>query len=147
MSQPTLSTGYSSAGITTMRWGTDGILQSPSPGGTFAGTGYYIVESIEESEKVEQEYGTNGTGIEAWRVILKHGKRWNITVQDDTSMSPPSVGTTAWGVVDPLNNPTLVWTATVITNDYRAARRQPGHRVVQVENLTLVDSQVTTIAP
>ena len=154
MSQPTLSTGFSAAGITTLVWGTDGLLQSPSPGANYAGTGYYIVESVDESEKAEQVYGENGTGIEAWRVNLRHGVRWNITVQDDVQWAAPVVGSTV-NLVDlvlsttsnsSINGTRKVYTGVVLSNDYRAARKQAGHRVIQVENLTLVDSQATTNA-
>lgn len=146
---PFLSTGYSvqQAG-TLVVWGTDGILQSPAPAlGTFAGTGFYIVVSCDETEKVDLDYGENGTGIEIRRTILKHGKRWNLTVIDDSQMVAPLVGTTVT-VVDIIAGPTLssgrtytLQIATVIDNSYRAAQKQPGQRVIQVENLTLVDPQ------
>lgn len=140
MSFPTVSAGAELDGITTIVWGTGGALQSPAPGPTYAGEGSYIVESIDESEKAEQEYGTNGTGIEAWRMTLKHGKRWNVTVTDDTSMTAPAVNTTV-SILDYLGNKTVFYTARVLSNDYRAARKAAGQRVLMVENLTLVDAQ------
>lgn len=151
MSAPVVSAGAELDGITTLVWGTGGALQTPAPSPTFAGEGSYIVESIDESEKAEQEYGTNGTGIECWRMTLKHGKRWNITVTDDTTMTPPGVNTTV-SVLDYLLSPanstqgggggkTVFYTARVLSNDYRAARKAAGQRVLMVENLTLVDAQ------
>lgn len=143
---PVLSTGYFVAQDGTLVvWGTDGILQSPAPAsGTFAGTGFYIVVSCDESEKVDLDYGENGTGIEVRRTILKHGKRWNLTVVDDVTMTPPSVGSTVT-VIDIIGGTTgtvgTTKVATIIDNSYRAAQKQPGQRVMQVENLTLVDSQ------
>lgn len=146
---PFLSAGYSTAQAGTLVvWGTDGLLQSPAPSlGTYAGTGYYIVISLDEQQKVDLDYGENGTGIEIRRTILVHGKRWNLTVIDDAQMVPPPVGSTVL-VVDILAGPTAVngttyttKTATVIDNSYRAAQKQPGQRVLQVENLTLVDPQ------
>lgn len=161
MPQPTVSTGYISEGITSVIWGTDGTLLSPAPGGGYAGTGYYIVDSIDESQKVDIDYGENGTGVEARRTIITHGRRWNITVQDDTNMTPPVVGGTVT-VLDLLLSPnagalgfgagvtntasgqkTTAFVATIISNDYRAARKQAGQRILQVENLTLVDNQNT----
>ncbi len=145
---PTLSTGYSTAQDGTLVvWGTDGILQSPVPAvGTVAGTGFYIVVSCDENEKVDLDYGMNGTGIEMRRTILKHGKRWNLTVIDDLNMIPPAVGQTV-SVVDIIAGPSAqggnsytVKTAVVIDASYRAAQKQPGQRVLQVENLTLVDN-------
>jgi len=150
-SYPTLSTGYSTAQDGTLVvWGTDGILQTPLPiSGTVAGTGFYIVVSCDESEKVDLDYGENGTGIEMRRTILKHGKRWNLTVIDDLNMTAPSVGTTvtvidiiAGGSIPSGGSATYtIKTATVIDASYRAAQKQPGQRVIQVENLTLVDPQ------
>lgn len=143
---PALSTGYSTAQDGTLVvWGTDGILQSPAPSsGTFAGTGFYIVVSCDETEKVDLDYGENGTGIEIRRTILKHGKRWNLTVIDDVTMTPPAVASTVV-VIDILQGSTgttgTIKTAVVIDASYRAAQRQPGQRVIQVENLTLVDPQ------
>lgn len=146
---PFLSTGYSvqQAG-TLVVWGTDGILQNPVPSsGSFAGTGFYIVVSCDETQKVDLDYGENGTGIEIRRTILNHGKRWNLTVVDDLQFPAPSVGQTVV-VVDILAGPNSIngttyttKTAVVIDNSYRAAQKQPGQRVIQVENLTLVDSQ------
>lgn len=143
---PVLSAGYFVAQDGTLVvWGTDGILQTPTPAsGTFAGTGFYIVVSCDEAEKVDLDYGENGTGIEIRRTILKHGKRWNLTVIDDVTLTPPSVGATV-SVIDIIGgtNGTVgtIKTATVIDNSYRAAQKQPGQRVLQVENLTLVDPQ------
>lgn len=145
---PVLSAGYSVAQDGTLViWGTDGILQSIN--GTtapmnIAGTGFYVVISCDESEKVDLDYGENGTGIEIRRTILKHGKRWNLTVVDDGTMTPPLVGISIV-LVDIIagSNGTVAntKTAVVIDNSYRAAQKQPGQRVLQVENLTLVDPQ------
>ena len=164
MGKPTVSTGYISTGITSVIWGTDGTLLTPAPGGGYAGTGFYIVDSIDESEKVDLDYGENGTGVEARRTIIKHGKRWNLTVQDDSNMPPPTVGgnvvvldlllspnTGATGFGPGVSNTisgqkTTAFTAVIISNDYRAARKQAGQRILQVENLTLVDSQTPVSA-
>lgn len=143
---PSLSAGYSvQQDGTLVVWGTDGIIQLPVPAAGFAATGFYIVVSCEETEKVDLDYGENGTGIEIRRTILKHGRRWNVTVIDDVTFTPPLVGTTIT-IVDILagttsGNAASAKVATVIDNSYRAAQKQPGQRVLQVENLTLVDAQ------
>lgn len=146
---PAISAGYSVAQAGTLVvWGTDGLLQSPFPSaGTFAGTGFYILVSMDENEKVDLDYGENGTGIEIRRTILKHGKRWNLTVVDDLQFPAPTVGQTVT-LVDIVAGPTAVngstyvtKVCTIIDNNYRAAQKQPGQRVLQAENLTLVDSQ------
>jgi hypothetical protein len=142
-----ISAGFTQGpgGVTTIIWGTSGLLRSPAPSSnTFAGEGFYTVLSVDQSEKAEQVYGENGTGIESWRVNLKHGSRWNVTVQDDSSMTPPTVGTSV-SIVDMVNGFAHAYSAVVLSGDYRAARRAAGERVIQVENLTLVDSQTPTI--
>lgn len=146
--KPVVSNGTDLDGVTTLVWGTGGALQSPLPPGPqdvtgFAGEGYYTVDSIDEAEDADAKYGTNGTGIKSWRMLLKHGKKWNVTIQDDRTMTPPAVATTV-GVIDYLGDKTAAYTAKVISNDYRTGREQPGQRVIQVENLTLIDSQATT---
>lgn len=154
MAAPVISAGATLDGITTLVWGTGGALAlpaAPAGYGGVGGEGAYIVESIDESEKAEQIYGENGTGIEVWRMTLKHGLRWNITVTDDTTMAPPKVGQTV-SILDYLLAPansaagggggkTTYYTAKVLSNDYRAARKSAGQRVLQVENLSLVDAQ------
>lgn len=136
---PIVSAGTELDGITTLVWGTAGSLITPAPAAGYAGEGFYIVESVDEAEDAEKIHGENGTGIKAWRMLLKHGKIWNITVTDDTTMTAPSVGSTVT-VLDFLGNKTLSYVAVVTDNNYRAARKQPGQRVLQVENLTLIDA-------
>ena len=136
-------TGYTASGITTLLWGTDGLLASPAPGGSFAGTGFYIVESLDETTKAEQVYIENGTGIEAARINLTHGHRWNITVQDDTGINGQSleVGSTVT-VVDGaglLGARTATYTAVVLSVSERFARKSAATRTIEVEKLTLVD--------
>jgi len=145
---PVLSSGYSTQQDGTLVvWGTDGILQSPAPSsGTFAGTGYYIVVSSDETEKVDLDYGENGTGIEMRRTILNHGQRWNMTVIDDLQFPAPGVGTTVT-VIDVLSGPTVsgsasysTKTATIIDNNVRNAQKQAGQRTLQIEYITLIGS-------
>ncbi len=145
---PVLSSGYSvQQDGTLIVWGTDGILQTPFPSsGTFAGTGFYIVVSSDEAEKVDLDYGENGTGVEMRRTIIKHGQRWNMTVIDDLQFPAPGVGTTVT-VVDVLSGPTTPSTAsyntkvaTIIDNNVRNAQKQAGQRVLQIEYINLIGS-------
>lgn len=149
---PQPSTGYTSDGVTTILWGTDGYLQSPFPSGgigTGGQVGFYIVVSIDETQKRDIDYGENGTGIECRRTFLTHGKVWNITVEDDVTMTPPALNS-QWSIVDLLGSNSgstggsgkaNAKTGVVIDNGYRAARKTPGLRVITLENLTLVDPQ------
>lgn len=136
-------TGFRADGITSIVWGTDGILNSPAPSAGYAGTGYFIVESAEETTKAEQVYIENGTGIEAARINLIHGHRWNLTVQDDTGITGTAleVGQTVT-VLDGaglLGARTSNYSAVVISVSERFARKTGATRTIEVEKLTLVD--------
>lgn len=123
-----VNTGFSVLGTTNIVWGTGNAISQS-----------YIVVSIDESEKVEQYYIENASGVEAGRVILNHGKRWNITVVDDVSITPPTVGDTVvlW-THSTGNSAAATSNAVVINNDVRAARKTEGQRVLQCEKLTLI---------
>ena len=146
MAYPTLTSGYSiasSSGVTTLLWGTDGLLASPAPGGSFAGTGYYIVESVDQETDAEQIYIENGTGQKAARIIINHGQKWTLSVQDDTTMTvPPTVGNTV-SVIDGAGliagGHATSYTARVISSGERFSRKGAAMRNITVEKLTLVD--------
>lgn len=124
-----INTGFISDGLTTLVWGTGNAINSN-----------YIVISIDESEKVEQYYVENGTGIEAARILLNQGRRWNLTCIDNSSVTPPTTGSTVTLWTHTLGNSAAATaSAVVINNDVRAARKTEGQRVLQCENLTLVD--------
>lgn len=138
------STGYTIDGITTVIFGTDGYLQSPAPGGSYAGTGYYIVDSIDPSVKVDQVYGENGTGVESWRANIVHGARWEIVVQDDTAQGAFTINGTVTladgGLMVPGNtNRSTTYSATVIAISERFQRKQAAMRTLTVERLTLIE--------
>jgi hypothetical protein len=137
------TTGYDeTAGVTTVKWGTDGLLQSPKPA-----SGFYVVNSFRQSVKKEEVYLPNGSGIEAGLITLVHGYQWEVTVRDDRSMTPPGRGDTilitdAAGIVDETTGGAIagnVFTARVLDPDYTASPKQPGERVIKCEALLLVD--------
>lgn len=131
----------SSSGVTTVIWGTDGLLNSPVPAGGYAGTGYYIVESVDQETDAEPIYLENGTGQKASRVIINHGQKWTLSVQDDSNMTPPTVGATV-SVVDGaglITSGKLAYTCRVIASGGRFSRKGAAMRNLSVERLTLVD--------
>ena len=140
----TTSAGYSilsSSGVTTLIWGTDGLMTSPAPGATFAGTGYYIVESADQETDAEPIYIENGTGQKAARIIINHGQKWTLGVQDDTGMTPPTVGS-AVTVVDGaglITSGKTTYSGRVIASGERFSRKGAAMRNITVERLTLVD--------
>lgn len=135
-------------GVTGMCWGTDGLLQSPKPGSGYAGTGgFYVVEDFNEKELVDNIKLPGGTGPTLTRVQIVDGLQWAVTVRDDVNMSPPKTGTTV-GIVDAgkiLAATAKYYTATVVENDYKAAPKTPGQRVLVVENLINIESQVGAV--
>lgn len=135
------SVGYAATGNTSIRWGTDGLLTSPSPGGTVNGTGYYVVSKFSQKQLAEVIKLPNGTGITTTRIILTDGNDWNITVRDESGMIPPTVGTPvtivdAGGLISSYRGS---YAATVVDSNYEAAPKQAGERTITVERLRLIE--------
>lgn len=147
----TKSSGYSNLGITTLIWGTDGVLVSPHPSSnTYAGTGAYIVESVDQETDAEPIYIENGTGQKASRIIINHGQRWVMSVQDDINMAPPTVGDSInvkdgacliGGVASNGAVNSVTYDAVVVSSGERFTRKGVAMRNITVENLALVESQ------
>lgn len=148
------TTGYDeTGGVTTVRWGTDGLLQSPKPS-----SGFYVVNSFRQSVDQDLEYLPNGSGIKAGLITLTHGYKWECTVRDDTQMSAPAAGSTvnitdAGGIVIAAHRSTgsaavgSVFAARVVNPDYSAAPKQPGERVLFLEALLLIDGTSGKLVP
>ena len=133
--------GVLAEGITTIRWGTDALLQSPKPS-----SGWYVVMRFNQSPKQEVSYLENGSGIQANRVRLTHGHQWDITVRDDSDMTPPKAGDSitimdAGGLVTQTASPARLncFSAKVIDPSWETAPKQPGERVLRVEALLLIE--------
>tara|TARA_R110000868_G_scaffold245626_7_gene502229 strand:+ start:15298 stop:15708 length:411 start_codon:yes stop_codon:yes gene_type:complete len=128
---PTVSTGYASQGTTTIVWGTDGLWST------------YIVSRATEKDIIENVKLTNGTGITLTRVQLKDGRQWDLTVRDDTAMTPPTAGSTIT-VVDAgglISSSKLNYTGRVVESSWDTSSKQAAERSVTVENLILIESQ------
>jgi len=144
--------GFSSTGITTIVWGTQGLASfQGQPGADIVGgnNGYYILTDYKQRLKKDLDYGENGSGVECRRTTIIHGQTWDITVEDNSNMTPPTQNTVI-SCYDILGNgsgagPLIakrIWTATIIESEYSAAPKRPGMRTLTAENLTLVDSQL-----
>lgn len=135
-----VTTGYEADGVTTIRWGTEGLLQSPKPA-----SGFYTVLRFDQKELVDVSKHPQGVGLTATRVRIKDGNSWTITVRDDTQMTAPVVGTTIL-IVDGAGMKGTVglrYNAKIVDNDYNTGIKQPGERVLVAENLLLIESQVS----
>jgi hypothetical protein len=132
------TTGLAVQGVTTIRWGTDGLLQSPKPS-----VGYYTVLRFNQRPLVDSQKLPNGSGVTTTRVMVIDGVEFDITVRDDTRMTPPAPGGVV-SIVDAgglLGTVGLVYTATVIDPAYEVSPKQAGERTIHAENLVLIESQ------
>jgi hypothetical protein len=142
--------GYASTGVTTVVWGTQGLAVFQGTEGAdinIANNGYFILTDYKQRLKKDLDYGENGSGVECRRTTIIHGQHWDITVEDNSNMTPPAQNTTitCYDILQKgLGGPIAakaVWTAVIIESEYTAAPKRPGMRTLTAENLTLVDSQ------
>jgi hypothetical protein len=92
-----LNNAYIPSGITTVFWGTYPFLPTNSnisttinTGGSGGFMGYYIVESIRSEERVDIHEIAQGSGLIVGRIAIWQGRRYTITVIDDTNFPPPA---------------------------------------------------------
>ena len=146
----TPTTGFVHAGLTTVVWGTQGLAMFGGEGQTDltnANSGYFILLDYKQRLKKDIDYGENGSGVECRRTTIIHGQTWDIAVEDNSEMTPPTQNQTitcynilSKGLGTPLTAK-AVWTATIIESEYTAVPKRAGIRNLTAENLTLVDSQ------
>ena len=131
------SGGFDVDGDTTIKWGTQDLLQDPDASGTKA-----IVLRCAQKELVDTSYLPNGSGVNVSRVRIKQGGNWTITVRDRTGITWPKIGGSV-SVVDMsghIGTIGLQYTATVVDNDYEASLKNPGERTLLVEKMTLIET-------
>jgi len=122
-------TGLAKQGVTTIVWGTDGLWSS------------YIVSRISQKQLIENVKLTNGTGITVTRVQLTDGVQWDITVRDDTGMTPPVVGNTFASIYDAagmLGAVGSTYTGRIVESSWDTSSKQAAERSITVEKLTLI---------
>lgn len=124
------STGFIARGSTpaTVAWGTEGIYAS------------VIVKSIRSHQMIEEIKVENGTGLTALQVLLNDGNQIDITVIDDRAVTFPAALSTVT-LLDPIAASGTVSSGTlmqVVDNDYNAATKQPGERVLVCKKYTLI---------
>lgn len=147
MSWPTtgagsLATGYLASGVTTLRWGTDELVQTMN--GQTAVQAFLIVTRFAERNIIDNIKLPNGDGLTSSRVMIVDGVQWDVTVRDSTALTGlPKLGTSvtivdAAGLIDAVGE---VYTATVVESTYEASPKQAGERQLTLENLVLIESQ------
>ena len=107
---------------TTLAWGTDFLYQNGQA---------VIVKSMRSSRMIEEIRIENGTGLTATDVILNDGDQVEITVIDDRAVPFPDSGDTVT-LFNPITESGSPDTELflVINNDYNAARKVEGERVL-----------------
>jgi hypothetical protein len=133
--------GYTVQGKTTIRWGTDGLLASPYPGGG----GFYTVIKMSQNPILDRAKLPQGSGLTSTDVIIIDGVSSEIVVRDDSTMTPPQINTLIT-IVDAagwFGIQGITYTARIVDPRYEAALKQPGERTIIADNLLLIDSQTT----
>lgn len=115
------SPNFIADGITTIVWGTEGIYAS------------YIVTTANESERVEEIDIEQGSGFEAIVILLIKGVDLEITVIDDTAVTPPVIGaivtfSTPFGSVNML----------MVGSKADQARKREGMRVLTFKSFNAI---------
>ena len=140
---PSYTAAFLATGVTTIRWGTDGMMANSGVNGSGGGYGgYYTVESIRGNDEIENIYIEQGTGLKATRIQLWQGRRYVLTVVDDTGMTPPSPATYV-ALVDSVGAGASIYQFRVVDNGYNAARKVEGKREITAEYLTLIEGAGT----
>lgn len=129
MASPTTpSSGYSAQGVTTIVWGTDTLW------------GAYVVTRFNQKHLAENIKLSNGTGLTTTRVLLIDGSQFDLTVRDDTNMTPPKAGTTitvkdAAGFLGTVGT---TYTCRVVDAGWETAPKQAAERTIVAEKLALI---------
>jgi hypothetical protein len=119
----TVNTAFLDGRPTTIAWGTDFLYEG------------VIVKSMRSSRMIEEIRIENGTGLTATQILLNDGDQVEITVIDDRSIDFPDSGETI-SLLNPidtassLSNPADQELFIVVNNDYNAARKVEGDRVL-----------------
>ncbi len=117
----TWSPNFVVEGLTTIVWGTEGLL-----------TGY-IVTSANESERVEEIDIEQGAGFEAIVILLRKGIDVELEVIDDTNVTPPTFGS-----VVTLSTPFGSINALMISNKANQARKREGMRTFTLKTYNAI---------
>jgi hypothetical protein len=108
-------------GITTIVWGTDGVLSS------------YIVTSASQSARVEEIDIEQSSGFEALVILLNKGFDIDVEVIDDTAITAPAIG-----AVVTLSTPYGATPALLIGEKANQARKREGMRTFTLKTYNAI---------
>jgi hypothetical protein len=126
--------------LTTVIWGTDG--QGTIGSFSYSAYGSYIVTSGSDSKRVEEIDIEQGSGLEATRIQLIQGRRYTMTVVDDTNMTPPSFATKL-SFEDTISGGAALYLFQLIENGDSTVRKAEHKRELTVEYLTCIEGAGT----
>lgn len=118
------------SGVPLIKWGTDGMY------------GSYIIKDINPTEEVEEVTVENGGGLKSWRILLVQGRTVDITVVDDSNITPPKINTVIT-FTDQLSSANISYR--VIGKNGRAARKTEADLIIRAEHLTNIEGSGNTI--
>lgn len=123
------SNDFTIAGVTTIIWGTSGML--PGAGNLSS----YIVTGASYAERVEEIDIMQSTGFTAIVALLNDGHDIELTVIDDSAINPPATGT-----VVTLSSPyaTSGIPMLKIADRGTAARKREGERVFSFKSYSAI---------
>lgn len=121
-SQTTWSPNFEVYGISSIVWGTEGIFNS------------YIVTSANESQRIEEIDIEQGAGFEAIVILLNKGIDVEITVIDDTSITPPVIANNPFVLVTPYGTIPML----LVGNKADQARKREGMRTFTFKSFNAI---------
>lgn len=141
---PVYTTAFLAQGVTTIRWGTDGIMANTAPNGNGAGgfAGFYTVESLHGTDVIDKSYVEQGSGLNATRILLWQGRSYTLTVVDDTNMTPPAPGTLL-SLADTISGGAVIYQFRVVENGDNTVRKDVHKREITAEYMTCIEGAGT----
>ena len=116
------SPNFEAYGITSIVWGTEGIY-----------TGY-IVTTANESLRIEEIDIDQGAGFEAIVILLQKGADVEITVIDDTAITPPTIANNPITLVTPFGTIPML----LVASKADQARKREGQRVFTFKSFNAI---------
>jgi hypothetical protein len=116
------SPNFEAYGNTFIVWGTEAIF------------GSYIVTTARESQRIEEIDIEQGTGFEAIVILLNKGLDVEITVLDDTSLTPPTIAFNPFVLVTPYGSVPML----LVGNEADQERKREGHRTFRFRSFNAI---------
>lgn len=114
---------FAGYGNTFIVWGTEGIFGNS-----------YIVVSANESQRIEEIDIEQGAGFEAVVILLNKGLDVEISVIDNTSLTPPTIADAPFTLVTPYGTVPML----LVGNKADQARKREGMRTFTFKSFNAI---------